>query len=205
MSIILAIVAVVVLIAVDMLRRREHHAPEQAVFVKRYVHPGHTWARVTEDGYVAVGIDDFAQSLIGAVDEVRFPRLLRRLRQGETGFQLWHGNRLISLVSPVTGWVVEKNEMVLNNPSLLNTSPYGDGWLLKVKPIKWNAQLATLLTGKAFTHWQDLAKAQLARFFSGTPALMYHDGGVMVTNLADRCSDEEWQRVAKQFFLADQQ
>jgi hypothetical protein len=46
-------------------------------------------------------------------------------------------------------------------------------------------------------------RAHLNRFFSVTPALMYQDGGVMVSNLSERCSDEEWKGVAKEFFLTE--
>jgi hypothetical protein len=91
----------------------------------------------------------------------------------------------------------------LNNPSLINKSPYGDGWLFKVRPSKINMQLHNLFTGRSVSRWQDTQRSELARFFSGTPALMYQEGGVMLQNLADKCSDEEWRGIAKQFFQVD--
>jgi len=109
------------------------------------------------------------------------------------------------MVSPVTGRVIEKNEMVLNDPSLVNSSPYGDGWLIRVRPRRLPAQLHNMLTGKPAGQWQDAVRAQLSRFFSGTPALMYQDGGVLVTNLCERCSDDEWNRLLKEFFLVNEQ
>jgi hypothetical protein len=63
--------------------------------------------------------------------------------------------------------------------------------------------LHNLLTGRAAHQWLDGVRADLGRFFSGTPALMYQDGGVMVHDLADRCSDREWEALSKEFFLAD--
>jgi len=45
---------------------------------------GHGWIRETEDGYVLVGMDDFAQSIIGSVHDVKLPRLLRRVHQGNS-------------------------------------------------------------------------------------------------------------------------
>jgi hypothetical protein len=107
------------------------------------------------------------------------------------------------MVSPVTGWVVEKNEAVLRDPSLINTSPYGEGWLLKLKAYKLAPQLNNLLSGRAVRQWRDAVRARLSQFFSsGTPALMMQDGGVMVEDLADRCSDEEWETITREFFLA---
>jgi glycine cleavage system H lipoate-binding protein len=203
MSVILAFTAALILILIGVVRARKPRTVERPVFVKRYVHPGHTWARLTDDGYVVVGVDEFAQAVIGTIDGIKLPRLLRRVRQGGVGWSVTHGNRIVPMLSPVDGWVVEKNEMVLGNPSLVNTAPYGDGWLFKVRPRKIKVQQANLFTGKVAQQWQDAARAQLNRFFTGTPALMYQDGGVLIKNLCDRCSDDEWKKIVEQFFLVE--
>ena len=203
MSVMLALVAAAALIIIGMFRTRRIQPHVPPVLVQRYTHPGHGWVRMTEDGDVLVGMDDFAQSLIGSIDEVKLPGLLHGVSQGSVAWQVWHGHRPVPMVSPVTGRVIEKNEMVLRNPSLINTSPYGDGWLFKVRPKKLPSQLRNLLTGKAAQLWQDGVKARLIGFFSGTPALMYQDGGVLLKDLADRCSDEEWQQIVGEFFLTD--
>jgi glycine cleavage system H protein len=203
MSTILAFLTAVILILVGLLRPRTARKPAEQVLVPRYVHPGHGWLRTTEDGDVLVGMDDFAQSVIGSIDSVALPRLLKRVEQGGAAWEVVHGNRKLKMVSPVSGRVIEKNEMVLINPSLINTSPYGDGWLFRVRPAKLSPQLHNLLTGKSVFEWQETVKAQLSRFFGATPALMYQDGGVLVSNLSERCSDEEWKGVTKEFFLTE--
>ncbi len=204
MSAILALVTITVLIAIGWLRSTKPKVHVEDVIVPRYVHPGHTWARTTEDGDVLVGIDEFGQSLIGTIDEVEVPRLLKKVKQGEVGWRVWHGHRLVALVSPVGGRVIEKNEMVLRNPSLVNTAPFGDGWLLRIKPNRLPAQLNNLMTGRSAHQWLDAARARLGGFFVGTPALMYQDGGVPLKDFADRCSDEEWHRLVKEFFLTEE-
>ncbi len=205
MSAILALATVIALMLVGLIRRSRHSlSAATPVIVKRYIHPGHAWVRETEDGDVLVGIDDFAQSLIGTIDALELPRLLRKVEQGKVAWKIRHGSRTVPIVCPVSGRVIEKNEMVLAHPALVNSSPYGDGWLIRVKPRRLPAQLHNLITGKSAQQWLDGARAQLARFFSGTPALMYQDGGVMLTDLADRCSDEEWENLVGEFFLVDQ-
>ncbi|HCV43113.1 MAG TPA: hypothetical protein DGH68_06485 [Bacteroidetes bacterium] len=203
MSLILALVVATIIILIRMIQKEKPKEVAKPVLVKRYVHPGHGWLRLTQDGDVLVGLDDFGQSLVGSIDEVRLPRLLCRVRQGEVGWTVRHGQRSVPLRSPVTGWVIEKNEMVLNNPSLVNSSPYGDGWLLRVRPSKVNLQLHNLFTGKVASKWQDAERSELASFFSGTPALMYQEGGVLLQNLADKCSDDEWRTIARRFFQTD--
>jgi glycine cleavage system H protein len=201
MSIILALLAAIVIVAVSSLRARRSAPAAPPVLVKRYTHHGHAWARETDDGAVLVGVDDFAQSLLGPVDTVRFPRLLRHVRQGEPAFTVGHGAREITFVSPVTGWVVMTNDMVRANPGLLNDAPYGDGWIFRVHPVKLAGQLNNLLSGREASQWLDATRAKLAAFFSTTPALMYQDGGTLMQGLADRCSDDEWRAITKEFFL----
>jgi glycine cleavage system H protein len=206
MSAILALLSVIVLMIVGLIRRSNVHATVASpVLVKRYIHPGHTWVRETEDGDVLVGVDDFAQSVIGTVEGLELPRLLKSVEQGKVAWNVRHGSRTVPMVCPVSGRVIEKNEMVMVNPSLVNSAPYGDGWLIRVRPRRLPSQLHNLITGKSAQVWLDGARAQLARFFSGTPALMYQDGGIMLKNLADRCSEEEWGRLVSEFFLVDEQ
>ncbi len=203
MSVILGLVTAMVLIIIGALRSKRPQEQASPVMVRRYVHPGHAWVRETEAGDVLIGIDDFAQSVIGIVDEVSLPRTLKSVKQGGVGWEVRHGARTIRFVSPVSGRVIEKNEMVLTNPSLVNQSPYGDGWLIRVRPTKLSMQLANLLTGKTAQQWQDSVRARLSQFFSATPALMYQDGGEFVRDLSDKCSDDEWNALVKEFFHSD--
>lgn len=200
MSVILAFLtaALLILFGGKMVRRRV--GAEERVIVPRYVHPGHGWARRSADGYVQIGIDEFAQGVIGSIDSVELPRLLHRVRQGEVALRIRHGERMVPVLSPVSGWVVEKNEMVMHNPSLVNTSPQADGWLFKVRPLRFASEAHNLMTGRAASQWLELARARLAGLFAGTPALLFQDGGFMLDNLSDRCSDEEWARVVSEIF-----
>jgi glycine cleavage system H protein len=203
MTIIFALVSAAAIIMYSAIRKGKPAKVVEQVMIRRYLHRGHAWVRETGDGQVSVGIDEFAGAVIGTIDNVTLPRLLKFVRQGDVAFTVRHAGRVVPIISPVTGWVVEKNEMVKHLPSLVNEAPYGDGWLMRVQPVKLGAQLNNLMTGKSVQQWQDMVKAQLARFFSGTPALMYQDGGAMLTNLADRCSDTEWNTLVQEFFLVN--
>jgi hypothetical protein len=86
---------------------------------------------------------------------------------------------------------------------LINASPYADGWLVRIRPRKLKVEVNNLFTGKATSHFIEQAKEQLVRIFSTTPALMYQDGGVIIKDLSERVSDDEWKLLAKEFFLAD--
>ncbi len=205
MSAILAILTAAILIVIGVLRAKHPRKKASPVIVRRYHHRGHAWVRETGDGDVIVGIDDFAQALIGSVDEVRLPRLLRKLNQGSAAFEIRHGERVVPIMSPIAGRIVAKNEMIATNPSLLNTSPYGDGWLVRIKPANLQRQTGNLFSGKEAQQWLDAARARLHQIFVGTPALMYQDGGELVRNLSDKCSDREWEAIVNEFFLGESQ
>lgn len=202
MSLVLAIATAMVLILWGVLRKTQPAVPKP-VFVRRFIHPGHTWMKETEDGDVLVGMDEFAVNLIGTIDDVTLPRLLKKVKQGEPAWYVRHNNRIVPLVSPVTGRVIEKNEMVRHHPQIVNTSPYTDGWLLRIRPRKMQAQLNNLFAGRAAHHWLEQARARLVALFSEGPVLMYQDGGELLRNFADRLSDEEWKQVAREFLLTD--
>ena len=203
MSIILAFVFALTVILVQVFRSKKPKDIGEPVLLKRFVHPGHGWLWETEDGHVMVGMDNFAQIVLGTVHDVKLPRLLQHVEQGEVAWEVWHANRRLRMVSPVSGWVVEKNEMVMQNPSLINSAPYGDGWLIKVRPYRLAHDLHNMLSGRAVQQWLDGLKDQLVRHFRTTPALLMQDGGVLVEHLSERCSDEEWRQIAREFFLTE--
>ncbi len=204
MSVLLAIATACVIIIWSISRKPEAKSVSRPVFLQRYVHPGHMWMRLTDDGDVLVGVDEFAQSLIGKIDSVTLPRLLKRVEQGQVALTVRHRHRVVPLLSPVSGRVIQKNEMVLSNPALVNTSPYGDGWLFRVRPAKLSVQLNNLFSGKSTQQWLVQAKAHLVQIFSTSPALMYQDGGTIAADFADKITDDEWKLLAKEFLLVDE-
>jgi glycine cleavage system H protein len=201
MSAILALLTAMILIIIGLFRSRRPQERAAPVIVPRYHHQGHTWVRECEDGDVLIGIDEFAQSLIGSVDEIRLPHMLASVQQGSIAYYLRHGQREVPILSPVSGRIVAKNDMLKGNPMLVNTSPYGDGWLVRIKPRRLAAELTSLFTSKAAHQWLDAVRARLHQVFAGTPALMYQDGGEFIRDLSDKCSDEEWASLVDEFFL----
>ena len=97
---------------------------------------------------VKVGLDDFAQKLIGKVDAIDLPAVGSRLTQGDKGWSLMVDSAEIPMLSPVDGEVVAVNQEVLRSPEILSRDPYGAGWLLKVKSDRLAADTRNLLSGK---------------------------------------------------------
>ncbi len=93
----------------------------------------HEWAR-DDDGVVTVGISNHAQELLGDIVYVELPQIGSSVSQKD-GVAIVESVKAASDVySPLTGEIVEINEKLSDNPEIINSSPYEDGWFFKVKP-----------------------------------------------------------------------
>ena len=93
----------------------------------------HEWAILTE-GRVTVGITDYAQDQLGDVVYVGLPEPGTEVRAGEALGEVESTKSVSDIYSPVSGRVLERNAEVEQHPELLNTDPYGQGWLVIIEP-----------------------------------------------------------------------
>ena len=94
----------------------------------------HEWARVEEDGTVTVGISDHAQELLGDIVFVELPEVGKEISQSADIAIVESVKAASDVYSPLSGEVTEINEALNDNPEIINTSPYDDGWFFKIKP-----------------------------------------------------------------------
>jgi glycine cleavage system H protein len=93
----------------------------------------HEWVRRTADNTVRVGITDFAQSALGDVVFVRLPEVGTELSAGESFGEVESTKSVSDLYAPVSAKVVAVNGDLDANPELVNSDPYGAGWLLDLE------------------------------------------------------------------------
>ncbi len=108
----------------------------------------HEWIRLDGDEGT-VGITDFAQEQLGDVVYVELPEAGTQLVQGDTFGSVESVKAVSDLFAPVSGEVLERNESLLDAPELVNTSPYGDGWLLKLR-VEELTQVDALLDAASY-------------------------------------------------------
>ena len=94
----------------------------------------HEWARVEEDGTGTVGISDHAQELLGDIVFVELPEVGKEISQSADIAIVESVKAASDVYSPLSGEVTEINEALNDNPEIINTSPYDDGWFFKIKP-----------------------------------------------------------------------
>ncbi|ARF57518.1 glycine cleavage system protein GcvH [Streptomyces gilvosporeus] len=93
----------------------------------------HEWLSAAEDGVSTVGITEHAANALGDVVYVELPEVGKEITAGETCGELESTKSVSDLYAPVNGEIVEINEDVVADPSLVNSAPFEGGWLFKVK------------------------------------------------------------------------
>ena len=112
----------------------------------------HLWVRPGADGLVRVGVTDFAQQSLGDVVDVSPPKPGDTVTAGQACGDIESVKSVSDLVAPVTGTVRARNDALAGAPELVNTDPYGQGWLFAVEtdPATQGEQLAALLDADGY-------------------------------------------------------
>jgi glycine cleavage system H protein len=118
--------------------------------MKNYLyHPEECWAK-EEGGLVKVGVSDFLQKTVGDVAFLELPEVGAELTQEEEAGTMETIKATVALISPVSGKIKEVNRGLDENPQLINTDPYGEGWLFKLAPGNWEADKKVLLDAETY-------------------------------------------------------
>jgi len=108
----------------------------------------HEWVSVV--GNVAtIGITDFAQGELGDIVFVEFPELSSTVEKGQSAGSIEAVKTVADLYMPISGTVIAVNENLDNNPEIVNDTPYGDGWMVKIE-IANQDEISDLLTATAY-------------------------------------------------------
>ena len=97
------------------------------------LHEGHAWVRPEGDDLV-VGISDYAQEQLGALVFVELPEVGSSIEADDPFGSIESPKAVEDLIAPVSGEVIRRNDEVVDSPELINEDPYGEGWLIAVKP-----------------------------------------------------------------------
>ena len=109
----------------------------------------HEWLKAGSDGPVRVGITDFAQDQLGDIVYVQLPEVGTAVRAGDSCGELESTKSVSDLFAPVNGTVTAVNEALADQPDLVNSDPYGEGWLLDIE-VEDAAEVAALMDADAY-------------------------------------------------------
>jgi glycine cleavage system H protein len=110
----------------------------------------HEWARLEANGRVRVGITDYAQDALGDVVFIELPATGTAVAAGDTFGEVESTKSVSDLFAPVSGTIVEVNDVLTDAPEKLNEDPYGEGWICLIEPDD-PAQFDILLDASAYS------------------------------------------------------
>jgi glycine cleavage system H protein len=112
----------------------------------------HEWAK-TEGDTVVMGITNYAATQLGDMVYVDIPAVGAEVGEGEAIGALESVKAAADFYSPLTGEVVERNERLLDEPGLLNSDPFGEGWFIKIRPSN-ASELDSLMDAQAYDEFE---------------------------------------------------
>ncbi len=126
-----------------------------------YYHTEHSWARKEDDGKVRIGMNDMFQGTAGNIVYVDLPFEGDEVEQDEVCGKIQSRKWIGKLVAPISGEIVEVNEELEGDPTLINNDPYGGGWIALIEPSNLDEDLKKLMHGEdKVTPW---LKAELEK------------------------------------------
>jgi glycine cleavage system H protein len=93
----------------------------------------HEWVR-PGDGPLRIGITDYAQDALGDIVFVTLPEPGAKVQAGRPLGEVESTKSVSEIYAPVSGTVTARNDALTDNPELINTDPYGEGWLVEIEP-----------------------------------------------------------------------
>jgi len=125
--------------------------PEQLLYT-----PKHTWAQITPEGNMRVGVSDYAQRHLKGIAQIHTDSVGKEIDKMEPFGVAETWMFMFDLYAPVTGKIVKVNENLKNDPYLVNQDPYNEGWIAEIKPknsLVLEQELKGLLGAREYNKW----------------------------------------------------
>lgn len=165
-------------------------------------HPGHGWLKPERQHVMRVGADEFAAVLAGPIEKIELPRPGTWVRQGQKACTLHRNGAQTQMVSPIEGEVLEVNDEVVRDPSLLRRDPYGQGWLMTVFVPDQESTARNLVPKSLLRNWM---RDAVQRLYARQPQLagaVAADGGRPAPDVFAELPDASWAELTREFFLS---
>ncbi|MEZ0323111.1 MAG: glycine cleavage system protein GcvH [Hydrogenothermaceae bacterium] len=118
----------------------------------------HVWVKIDSD-VATIGITDYGQHQLGDVVFVDLPELGREVESGEVIASVESVKAVSEIYSPLTGKIISINEDLSNDPSVINSDPYGDGWICDIQ-VKDIQEIEDLMTAEDYRAYLEELEAE---------------------------------------------
>jgi glycine cleavage system H lipoate-binding protein len=171
-----------------------------------FLHSGHTWAKFDPSGALKVGLDGFAQGVLGRVDRFELPAEGAIVRQGEPAFAALQAGKKIEFVSPVDGVVSAVNAPINDDLPAARREPYERGWTFAIRPSDLAKNMKKLRFGADAVEWLAKEVKSFSEFLVLHRAIPQEvgatlpDGGTHVEGILETMDGEILQIAIRKYF-----
>ncbi|SHI52865.1 Glycine cleavage system H protein (lipoate-binding) [Tangfeifania diversioriginum] len=173
-----------------------------------YFDKTHTWVYMERDGIVRLGIDDFLQRVTGTFTRIKMKNPGEKIKKNDPVMTLIQNGKQIVLYAPVSGTIRQMNESLIDKPSVMNSSPFKEGWVYAIEPANWLREIKFLKMAQDYREWIKGEFVRLRDFFAEsvpsclTGHVIYQDGGEFSDAVLQNLSPEVWEDFQKHFIDA---
>jgi glycine cleavage system H lipoate-binding protein len=172
-----------------------------------YFDKTHTWAFMDQNGIVKVGVDDFLQHITGPITRIKMISPGTKVKKGEQIMSLIQNGKQLNLYAPVSGTIVEQNKIVDTNSSIINSSPYTEGWVYRIDPDNWNRESQLLFMAEKqkehikneFSRLRDFLAMALNLDKVQFDMIVLQDGGELNEGVLSDFGPEVWEDFQTKF------
>ena len=170
-----------------------------------YYHASHLWLRRLKNN-VRIGMDDFGQFIVGNIREVFLPEPGQKITADTPFVSITGDDGVTDLIAPIDGSVVCVNDAIHEDGSLINLDPYGDGWLVEVRPSegsRFEEETARIFRGDASRLWLEKEIYRLREVVGNETGITLTDGGEIWRGLRDTLGEKKRALLVRSFFNAE--
>jgi len=172
-----------------------------------YFDKTHTWAFMEQDGNVKVGLDDFLQHITGRLTRIRMREVGESVRKGERLMTIVHEGKQLNLYAPISGTILQQNKSVTADSTIVNSSPYAEGWVYLIEPKNWLREVQFMFMGERYAEWlreefirlKDFIVASVKTNNLAYAHVVLQDGGELTDNVLADLEPEIWEDFQTHF------
>ena len=171
-----------------------------------FLDDGHTWVKVSPSGNTEVGMDSFAEKLLGRIDSVVLPEVGKEVKRGDVLFAVRQDDRRAAFAAPIDGVVNAVDKELPWHPEMIHSNPYKDGWVCSLKPKNLAKNLKELHVADEAKTWLREEASKFQEFFAARPlehmqlGQVLQDGGQLTTGVLEFADDDTW-KLFNEIFL----
>ncbi len=167
----------------------------------------HTWTHLEVSGIAKVGLDDLLLHITGDVKFSDLKKPGQHVRKGDILAQVDRNGKQLTILSPISGEVINANPMLNEDSDAISQDPYGQGWMYKIKPMNWIAETNSYYMAEDATNWskleldrfKDFLSLSMRKYSADTALITLQDGGELCDNPISELPNELWQDFQKDF------